>query len=254
MANRPYITKFFIPCTNSIDSVLEKIGSIPELADASKRLKDRFIKHDLESLPPVTEDGLLGKCLPLHAEYIVNTSYSLVFSSSKITTTIFISRELDVYVAIEKHGKKTKVKIIGATSRTLGYDMLRKYLVSSKFIDKDVPTFPSRYYEPLDFTKLDILQKYLLDGVTMQISHLLPSSVELDLENVTYEIIDGDNNNCLEVVEYRDVTIIAIFMVNTKADKIYDHIISIGFDELESAFFDPSEVWNEFLENHPILL
>ena len=251
MSSRPYLSKYFIPCTDSIDSVLDRISSVPELEKAAIRLKEHFAKHNFESLPPVTEEDVRKTLLPHEAEYVLNTSYHLTFRRNNMATTIFISRELEMYIAIEKRAKKSKVKIIGATSRTLGYDILRKYLITSKLVSKDVPRFTSRYYEPLDFRKLyDDLQEYLPSGVTLEISYLLPSRLELDKSNLTYESLKDKNENCLEIVEYPEATFLALWIVCTDADVIHEAVISVGFEQLEFAFSEPNEVWTEFLDTY----
>lgn len=249
MTSRMYISRYYIPCTDGIDHVLDKLKNIPVLAEAATKLEERFVTHDFASLPPVTEEEVRSSCRPLEAEYVLDTSYQLLFTLKNTTIKIFIARFPEVYVAVKESKNKKKVKILGATSRTLGYDVLRKYLISSKLISKDVPTFPSRYYEPLDFQELSqMLQQYLLDGVTLTLLHTLPRKIELDQENVTCEYIDDSYDNCLEIYEYPDAIILALWMKYQEADEIHAELTKAGLEYIEFAFSEPSEVWSEFLE------
>lgn len=249
--SHPLIIQYIKPVLSGIDGVFEEIENAEVLKEFSEPLRKTFVDQQLKSLPPITIAQLHETLGPEQVKYRQLTSKKLIFTKGKLKVTVYISLELESYIAVIKKDKCKTVKVLGytesskkATSTHQLFSLLKKQKLISASFEENQPLFNN----VLDFNSLyHDLKPYLEENVIISIINELPTEAEISEKHQTTHYFDEKGFSFIEIIDFHgEFYLIYLFVYYDEHEK-FNSLLKrpYNFSLLHSAFSAPSEVRRE---------
>lgn len=247
--SHPLIIQYIKPVLSGIDGVFEEIESSEVLKEFSEPLRKNFVDHQLKSLPPITIAQLHEALGPEQIKYRQLTSKKLIFTkSNNLKVTVYISLELESYVALIEKSKRKTVKVLGYSenSKETGsthqlFSLLKKQKLISESFEETQPLFN----KVLDFSSLyHDLKPYLEENVIISIIDELPTEVEIEQEHQFTHYFGKNGFSFIEIIDFHGEFYLIYLFVHYDEHEKFNMLLKRphNFNKLTSAFSPPSEV------------